>query len=701
MRTLAVLFVLTSAAVAAAQEDLHVLRPDDGQKKMLYNYLEGQARKHFEARRQAVGLLKSPDDVRRRQEDLKAKFIDALGGLPERTPLNAQVIGKDMREGYSVERIIYESRPSHHVTALFYLPEGKGPFPGVLIPCGHDATAKSADSNQRAAILLAKNGIAALCYDPIGQGERIQALDALGKPAIGNSTSEHTLVSVGGLPVGRCTASYRIWDGMRSLDYLAGRPEIDPKHLGCTGCSGGGTLTSYLMALDDRILAAAPSCYITSLERLFATLGPQDGEQNLPGQVAFGMEQADYLTLRAPKPTLILCASRDFFDQQGTWTTYREAKRIYGLFGHGESVDIAEFDTPHGYPKPQREAMVRFMRRWLLGKDEPVTEPDFTVAKDADLHCTRTGQVLEDLKGRSVFDLNAERMKELAGDRAKFAERPAEDRLKEVRRLLALPERIPAAKLLTDRSEIRRDGYTIYRKSFETEPGIVVPVLWFQPEKEANNETILYISSRGKATDAAVGGPIEKLVKEGHRVIALDLRGWGETAPSDPPANKADYWGPDWKEAFLGLHLGRPLLGQRVHDLLSMVEYLSARPERGSTKYRVIGIGAAGPVVLHAAALHPDLTAVELHKATLSWSSVVRTPGSHAQLASMVPGTLKAYDLPDLAGLVAPRPLTIRTPVDAANKAVSQEELDEAYAACKKAYGEKKAEKALTLKAVE
>ena len=94
--------------------------------------------------------------------------------------------------------------------------------------------------------------------------------------------------------VGRSTASYRIWDGIRSLDYLATRPEIDAKKLGCTGCSGGGTLTSYLMALDDRIVAAAPSCYITSLERLFATIGPQDAEQNITGQVAFGMDHADY-----------------------------------------------------------------------------------------------------------------------------------------------------------------------------------------------------------------------------------------------------------------------------------------------------------------------------------------------------------------------------------------------------------------------
>src|SRR6185436_5862742 len=145
-----------------------------------------------------------------------------------------------------------------------------------------------------------------------------------------------SLIGVGALLVGRSTASYRIWDGIRAIDYLVSRADIDAKKIGCTGCSGGGTLTSYLMALDDRIYAAAPSCYLTSLEKLFATIGPQDAEQNITGQVAFGMEHADYLTMRAPRPTLMAVATKDFFDIGGAWTTFREASLIYSKLGHGE-----------------------------------------------------------------------------------------------------------------------------------------------------------------------------------------------------------------------------------------------------------------------------------------------------------------------------------------------------------------------------
>src|SRR5439155_13767912 len=156
--------------------------------------------------------------------------------------------------------------------------------------------------------------------------------------------------------VGRHAAHYRTWDAIRALDYLASRPEVDPRRLGCTGNSGGGTLTAYLMALDDRVAAAAPSCYITSLERLFETIGPQDAEQNITGQVAFGMEHADYVTMRAPKPTLICTATQDFFDIQGSWTTFREAKLLYGLVGHGEHVDPFEYNDKHGCSKPRRGA---------------------------------------------------------------------------------------------------------------------------------------------------------------------------------------------------------------------------------------------------------------------------------------------------------------------------------------------------------
>ena len=659
---------LERAALAQGKQagDPAVLRQEDQPKKMLQEYLLAECGKHFEARRKAVAALKTPEDVAKRQAELRARFIEALGGFPEKTPLNGRVVGKAARDGYRIEKVIYESRPDHHVTAILYLPVGPGPFPGAIMPMGHSTNGKAAGYAQQGSILLAKNGIACLNYDPIGQGERMQLLGADGKPAIKGSTGEHTQVGIGALLVGGCTAGYRIWDGIRSLDYLAGRPEIDPKRLGCTGCSGGGTLTSYLMALDDRILAAAPSCYVTSLERLFATIGPQDAEQNIPGQVAFGMEHADYLTMRAPRPTLLLTGTRDFFDIQGAWTTFREAKKIYGVLGRGEAVDLGEWDQAHGYPRNHREGAVRWMRRWLLGVDDAIVEADLPIAKDAELQCTETGQVLSSLKGRSAFDLNAAREKELAAGRGKL---PKESLLKEVRRLIAVETPVKGA---TRRETEGRAGVI-----FETEPGVRVPALQFLPKEPRGARQVLLVNGEGKAK---VRGRADEFLALGQGVIAPDLRGIGETA------------GSEFKEAFLSMHLARPLLGQRVRDLLAIVADTFA-------EYHAVGIGSAAPVVLHAAALDPHITQVTLEGGVVSWSSVVRIPLSKGQLANVVPGALAVYDLPDLAAAIAPRPLTIRNAVDAAGNPVSQAELEEVYAAARAAYRATGAEKNLVLQA--
>jgi cephalosporin-C deacetylase-like acetyl esterase len=669
------MILLAVALLLSPQDNLTVLKPEDRPKKMLEEYLLAECGQAFNARRREIDAIKTPGDVAKRQAELREKFIAALGGFPEKTPLQARVVGTLARDGYRVERVIYESRPNHYVTANLYLPEGKGPFPGVIMPMGHSEEGKAADYAQRGSILLAKNGMACLCYDPIGQGERKQLLDANGKPAIKGSTTEHTLVGTGALLVGWCTASFRIWDGIRSLDYLVSRPEIDPKRLGCTGCSGGGTLTSYLMALDERILCAAPSCYVTSLERLFATIGPQDAEQNIPGQVAFGLEHADYVTMRAPRPTLLLTGTRDFFDIQGSWTTFREAKRTYAILGRAEAVDLAEFDMPHGYPKMHREAAVRWMRRWLLGVDDAIVEPVLPIEKDADLRCTETGQVLSSLKGKSAFDLVAERAKELEAGRPKLTAKQLGDHLRS--QGFAAPSAAGQPQLLPGR--IERNGYSIERASLESDRGVIVPYLTLVPKAPANALAVVYAAGAGKAAACAVGGPAERLVQTGRVVEVPDLRGFGETA------------GADFKESFLAQHLNRPLLAQRVRDLAPFV--------RPGKHLHVVGTDSAAPVVLHLAVLNPEIVEVTLERMVMSWTSVARTPVSKGQLSSVVPGVLKAYDLPDLAAALAPRPLTIRHPLDAAGNPVSQAELEEAYATARAAYKAAGAEKNLVLEA--
>lgn len=208
------------------------------------------------------------------------------------------------------------------------------------------------------------------------------------------------------------------------IDYLQSRPDIIADKIGCTGNSGGGTETAYLMALDERIVAAAPGCFLTTFRKLIETKGPQDGEQNIFGQIAFGMDQADYCIMRAPRPTLICAGTRDVtFDFAGTWDLFRDAKRFASRLGYADSVDIAAPDAPHGFTLQLREEVTRFMCRHLLGRDVVVREveslpdtftddelrefstPDFLPEQ---LLCTPKGQALLMPGEKSVFALNAE-----------------------------------------------------------------------------------------------------------------------------------------------------------------------------------------------------------------------------------------------------------------------------------------------------
>jgi len=634
---------------------------------MLHTYWMRHAREAFDRYDEEYEKLKTPEQLAERQSRMRQFFVEQLGGFPQRTPLNAQVVERLPRDGYSIEKVIFESQPKLFVTAAFYLPDGKPPYPGVLVPCGHSLNGKASELYQRACVLLAKNGLAVLCYDPIDQGERIQLLDEKNKPRAATTTG-HSLLGVGSILLGRNTATFRIWDGMRAIDYLQSRPEVDPKRIGCTGNSGGGTLTSYLMALDERIQAAAPSCYLTSLRRLLETIGPQDAEQNIFAQVTFGMDQTDYVLMRAPRPTLMCCATRDFFDIQGAWDTLRKAKRFYGRMGYPERVDMVETDEKHGFSTLLREGAVRWMRRWLLAMDQPVFDSQLDVLKDDQIRCTPEGQVIRLPGARTAYEINADEADRLRSVRRQFWNKTEKAKgLDEVRRVSGIR---PLSELPQLRVEpagsIQRDGYRIEKLILRPEDDLWLPALAMVPQKP-RGDAWLYINCAGKQADAAPGGPMEQLAQQGHVVLAVDLSGMGEIAPGAKATNK--YLGADWKSIFLAYLLGKSYVARRAEDVLLAARFLQTYPASKEPRtVRVISIGETGPAVLHAAALEPALFAsVTLRNCLGSWDEVVRTPMAVNQFVNCVHGALRVYDLPDLAASLPKGRLKIEEPFSALN----------------------------------
>ena len=643
----------------ASGTDLRVLpaaaRPD-GEVRLLRDHLRPLVHAALDRRLQAYEALKTPEQIRDYQERLRAEFIESLGGFPERTPLRPRIVGRLTGDGFRAEKLIYESRPGFYVTAVLYLPEAEPPYPGVLLPCGHSENGKAAELYQRAAILMARNGLAVLCYDPIGQGERKQILrDGADRSETARGrfrpTVEHNLAGVAPILLGQNLATYRIWDGIRSIDYLAGRDDVDESRIGCTGNSGGGLMTAYLMALDPRIAAAASSCFITTTRRKNDDPGPGDAEQNIYAQTAYGMDHADYILMRAPKPTLILAATKDFVPIAGAWETYRQAKRLYTRLGVPERVGLVEADEKHGFSLHLRAGACRWMRRWLLNQVDEVTEPAFDVFSDRQLQCTPQGQVLLLEGAKSVFRLYREEEAALRSRRQRSWRRMNdEERRSQVRETAGIRplSEIPRSEVQR-RGTVRRGGYRVEKLILKSDGGFPLPALKFVSEK-SSGEWTLYLHGRGKQADAGPGGPIESLVRRGHPVLAVDLTGLGETESTawryDPK-----HIGNNSAEYFIAYMLGRSLVGMRAEDVLVCARYLNGRS--GNTKgVNVVAVGRAGIAALHAAAVEPRLFGrVVVRDSIESWRRVVESEITVDQLENTVHGVLRRYDLGDLARL--------------------------------------------------
>ncbi|MEK7404994.1 MAG: acetylxylan esterase, partial [Acidobacteriota bacterium] len=628
--------LLCSSPALFAQESLRVTGGLGG---MVERHLTAVARQHWEARAAKVAALRTPAEVTERQAYIRQRVIEALGGFPERTPLNARITGTLERDGYRVEKLIYESLPRYYVTANVYVPDGgRPPYPAVLGTAGHSASGKAFPLYQRVWISLARRGILVLAYDPPSQGERSEYFDVdLGRPRFG-STAEHTMAGIQCLLTGTNIARYELWDGMRGLDYLLTRKDVDPKRIGVAGNSGGGTQTAYLQVVEPRLAAAAPSCYLTSWEKLWAGPGPQDAEQNFAGFLKDGLDFGDFLIAFAPKPVRMMTAIRDYFPIEGARATFAEARRVYEILGAGERIDLFEYDDPHGWSKPRREATYRWMERWLNQRIDEGAEPAFDTEPPANLNCTETGQLATSLKGETVQSLNRAVAERLHAGRAALKARDATRLRALVRASLGVEanrERKPA---VFARGEIGRDGYRIEKITLETEPGITVPALVFVPAAGARPlAAILYVNSAGKAADAAAGGDIEALALAGHIVVAPDLRGWGESGP----ARGAGGYSGMWQLAMRAVLVGRTMLGIQTADLLGAFDYVATREDVDPLRIAVLGKGNGGVVALAAAALEPRIRKVAVERAVLSYLEITRAR-LHENLAEIVvPGVLR------------------------------------------------------------
>jgi cephalosporin-C deacetylase-like acetyl esterase len=682
-----ILFLAVALPFAAQRADdlnfLAGLDEFDRVREMLPSYLKRHAMEFIEKRDKQAAQWATLDDLARRKAYLREVMTRDLGGFPERTPLNARVTGVLDRGDYKIEKLVFESQPRFYVTANLYLPKtGQPPYPAVLYPLGHEPGAKSHDAWQRTLGSLAKKGFVALAWDPIGQGERIQIYDQdFEDSKVRASTTEHTVQGTQCLLIGDHIARYTIWDGMRALDYLLSRPEVDAKRVACTGNSGGGTHTTYLSALDDRIQVAAPSCYISSWRQMLLTLGPQDAEQVFPNWLRDGLDYPDFIYAFAPKPFLILSAIRDFFPIGGARQTFEETRRVYAKIGAADKLSMFEADDGHGYTHPRRMAAYAWFARWLKGEDDQRPEPDIQISTERDLQCTPSGQVVDLPDAETVFSLNRKRAGQIRRPRLSPGE--LRNRVRELSGFVALQG--PVA--MHPYGTIARDGYHIEKLVYESEPGIQVPALLFVPDTGGGSKkpAMVYLNGRGKS--AGVSEDVEPIVKSGIIVLSLDARGMGETRPgTDKNASDFDRYFGDYDSAMTAILIGKTLPGMRAQDVARGIDLLLARADVDGPNIFGFGKDAGAVPMLYAAVLDSRIRRLALEGGLVSYDSVVKHRIHRQIFEQVIPSALRYFDFPDLVAALAPRPVWIVNAVNGLEHGVPITEVGGTYASAARAF---------------
>ena len=648
---------------------------------VLYKHFCNVAFQQLDDRKEKIKKLKTKEDWLARQAVARKKLSEVIGPFPEHTPLNAQITSVLDRDDYRIELLLYESSPGYYVDGAIYIPKDlKGKAPVVFYACGHSREGFKVGIYQHIIINLVKKGFIVLTIDPMGQGERYQYWDSKTKKLkFPIPDHEHSYAGAQCMISGYSTGHYFLWDMIRGVDYLLTRNEVDPERIGVTGRSGGGNLSAYLGAVDDRIAAAAPECYITGYEYIYKSIGPQCAEQNLYGMIGAGLDHADFIEARAPKPTMIIGTTRDFFSMQGTRESYEEAKSMYDAFGAGELLTLVTDDTVHKSTKNNREAMYAFFQKYL---DNPGSPKDLEVEipKPESLQVTSSGQIVESLGGESVFSLNR-KIVEKQVSTLRDARNNPDGHLKDLPSKVAqlsgfeYPQKFEHGVFS---GRYVKSEYILEKYLIPGSGDYMLPAVLLKPKKNSSGSFVLLLDPEGMDNAANRDSLAHELVHNGHSVLLMDLPGVGSMGPGymkgDSYIENISYG--QWTGASL---VGKSFVALRAEDIIRATYFI--RSELGdSGSLTVIARGPLGSEILHAAVFEPYIRNVILVNPFLSYANIATTRFyKPAFIPYVVAGAINAYDLPDLMALLSSGKLMIVDPVTADGSMANTDDLNLTY----------------------
>jgi len=635
---------------------------------MSLNHLTRQAEVYYHTRDKQIARLRTKSDWHKRQQFVKDKLKEIIGPFPKKEALNPEITGIIHKEGYRVEKVIYESVPGFYETGCLYIPDNlKGKAPAILNVFGHDQASFREEYYQVIITNLVKKGMIVFAIDPLGQGEHVQYYDPEIKfSAIGYSVIEHEYMGNVSFLSGVSSAKYFIWDGIRAIDYLLTRKEVDPERLGATGFSGGGTVSAYLGAFDERLKVVVPCSWPLTFQTQLETKGIQDAENTLIHGLTNGITFEDLIEVRSPKPTLMAFTTRDEnMAFQGARDALWEAKKVYTAFGRENNLQLVEDDAKHALTPKIRLAIYAFFQKHFNLPGNPAEEKtDLPTVKE--LTVTPTGQVATSKGGKMIFDLNKTESEKLI----KNLEQSRKNMVSHLKKVKIEAKQISGYMIpSTDKDgpfingRYQRSGYTVQLDAIAGESEeYAIPILLFKPDDNLKHPAIIYLHSKGKITDAEPGGEIEKLVKNGYIVAAADVLGVGEIKNT---ATRGD------AEGYTAVLIGRSMVGIQAGDIVRVVNYLKRQSNVDPLKIGAIAYNEMCLPLVHAAAFDISINNIALIGSLISYQSIAmnkfhkigitKRPNSdywhpvEVDFSWGIASVLTAYDLPDLIGSIVPR----------------------------------------------